>query len=235
MDPDNDRDRDSDSEGADVVEPRAQEVGRDELRLGDDGRGRSRVNPLVWVVLAVVGLVAGLLVLGHGSPEPSSSEPSSLPSTHQNGPKPSGRPIVRLPTGPNQRQYVGVTSICPAVTDHRKRLAVTFEVSNVSRSDVFITSVRSVLPLRGLRPRGPATAGGSCAQPENLLARGLIAPEQSQFFTLAFTLPKQCPAPYPVQVRVGYKADGFVGTSLSLLLSDLSVLDFDSCPNPKNH
>ena len=164
------------------------------------------------------------------APPPGASSTEPLPLTHQNGPKPSRRPIVARATGPDQRQYVGVTMICPAVTDHRTRLAVTFQLSNVSDSDVFVTSVRSVLPLHGLRPRGPATAGGSCPNPANLAARGLISPEQSRFYTLNFALPKNCPAPYPVQVRINFRADGFAGTSLSLLLSDLSVLDFDNCP-----
>jgi hypothetical protein len=176
-----------------------EELGQEEPQSEAGGRGRSRINPLVWVALALGCLVAGFLVLSPGSPGPSSTEP--LPLTHQNGPKPSPRPIVARPTGPDQRQYVGVTMICPAVTDHRKRLAVTFQLSNVSESDVFVTSVRSVLPLHGLRPRGPATAGGSCPNPANLAARGLISPEQSRFYTLNFALPNNCPA--PIRCRCG--------------------------------
>jgi hypothetical protein len=200
---------------------------------GPDREGRSRINPLLWVALALVCLVAGFFVLGRMAPDPASATTPPLPSTHQNGPKPSARPSSTLPSGPNQRQYLGVTLICPAVTDGRKRLAVTFQVSNVSNSDVFVTSVRSVLPMRGLRPLGQPAGGGSCANPAKLLARGLISPQESQFYTLTFALPKICPAPYPVQVKIDFKADGFPGTSLSLLLSDLSVLDFDTCPTPK--
>jgi hypothetical protein len=198
-----------------------------------DREGHPRINPVVWVALALVCVVAGFFVLGRTAADPATARTSPLPSTHQNGPKPSARPSSNLPTGPNQRQYIGVTLICPAVTDGRKRLAVTFQVSNVSDSDVFVISVRGVLPMRGLRPLGRSTGGGSCAKPAQLMARGLISPQQSQFYTLTFALPKVCPAPYPIQVKIGFKADGFEGTSLSLLLSDLSVLDFDTCPTPR--
>jgi hypothetical protein len=177
-----------------------------------------RVRPQVWVLGAVLALVAGLFVLGHGA----SPVPAPLPESAATGPA--------GPTpGPGQRQYVAVSAICGPVTDRRATLAVSFEVSNVSPSSVNVEAVTGVLPDGGLRQRGLAARGGSCARPGSREPTGTIPAGQSRFFTLTFDLPRSCPARYPVQVQIDFIARGFAESSLSLLYGDLSVPDFDTC------
>jgi hypothetical protein len=197
----------------------------EQLDLGDqpppvDGPGRPvRINPLVWVAIAVAALVGGFLVLGgRGAPTP-----DRLPT-----PTPTLAQPTRSP-GPNERQYLGVTRICGPITDGRRRLAISFQVSNVSPVPVTVDSVMAILPLRGLRQLGPAARGGSCDLAGTRPMAGVIPAGRSDFYTLTFALPKTCPAGYPVQVRIDYGAAGFAETSLSILYSDLSVPDFDTC------
>jgi len=190
----------------------------EDQRPPDDDPGRSaRVNPLVWVAIALAALVGGFLLLGGGG----ALAPDRLPA-----PAPA---LSSRPPGPNERQYLGVTRICGPVTDGRRRLAISFEVSNVSPVPVTVNSVAALLPQGGLRQLGPAARGGSCDLAGKLALGGSIPAGQSDFYTLTFALPKTCPARYPVQVRIGFGANGFTETSLSLLYSDLSVPDFDAC------
>jgi len=189
-----------------------------EPRPPDDRRRAVRLNPLIWVAIALIALVVGFFVLdrGVGTPE------------LQRAPTPTSVPATRSP-GSNQRQYVGVTTICAPVTDGRRTLAVSFEVSNVSQSRVDVGSVIGVLPAGGLRQHGAAVRGGSCAQTGTDRPGGAIPVGESRFYTLSFDLPKTCPARYSVQVRVNFWADGFDETSLSILYTDLSVPVFDTC------
>lgn len=178
----------------------------------------SRLSRTVWVALSLLCVVGGFVLLGRpGTPEPGPA-PSASPA-----------PVVVRPPGPGQRQYLGVSTICGVVTDHRTRMAITFAVSNVSRYDVSIDAVRPVLPLRGLRPQ-PATGGGDCSAPGRQPVPGPIRAGQIRYFTLHFALPKTCPAPYPVFVRITFRAGGFTETSYSILENDLAVPDFAACP-----
>jgi hypothetical protein len=187
----------------------------------DDGRRRpAAVGPLIWVAFALVALVAGFLVIGPGEAA------DSAPTFRR--PSPSAAPAIGKPA-PNQRQYLGVTTVCSPVTDGRRTLAVSFEVSNVSPVPVAVDSVVGVLPQRGLRQHGPATRGGDCERAGTQDPSGTIPAGQAQFYTLTFDLPRRCPARYPVQVRVDFRAGAFDETSLSLLYPDLSVPDFETC------
>lgn len=183
----------------------------------DPGRG-ARVNPLLWLVLVLFAIVAGVLLVGRGT-----SEPPPVP------PPTSARQVLPPAPGPDQRQYLGVSTICGPVTDGRRTLAVSFEVSNVSQSPVTIDTVTGVLPEGGLRQRGPATRGGNCEKPGRLAPAAVIDAGQREYYTLRFTLPRSCPARYPVQVRIGFGAAGFAETSLSILYTDLSVPEFTTC------
>jgi hypothetical protein len=198
----------------------------DELRPPDaDPGGPSRIGAPVWLALAAVALVAGFLVLGQDGQRSADGGPGPVPSTAAADPGPTSL----APWRPGQRQYLGVTRICGPVTDGRRMLAISFEVSNISASEVEIQSVLGVLPEGGLRQRGPATRGGSCSTPGTLSLRTVLAGDRSRFYTLTFDLPKTCPARYPVLVRINFTARGLKESSLSLLQSDLSVPEFDTC------
>jgi hypothetical protein len=173
----------------------------------------------LWVALGLAGLIGAFVLLGRTgtADQPPTPVVSSAPA------------ILQPPPGPGQRQYLGVTAICGIATDHRTRLSVTFEVSNVSRYDVSIDTMRSVLPLDGLRPQ-PVTSGGNCAKPGRAAVPGLLGAGRTRYFTAHFALPKTCPAPYPVFVRINFRAGGFSETSFSILENDLAVPDFDACP-----
>jgi hypothetical protein len=86
-----------------------------------------------------------------------------------------------------------------------------------------------VVPEGGLRQRGLAAGGGTCDRQGTGPATGTIPAGESGFFTLTFDLPRSCPARYPVQVQIDFIARSFAESSLSLLYSDLSVPDFDTC------
>jgi hypothetical protein len=185
----------------------------------DPGRP-PRLGALVWVALAAVAVLAGFLVLGSDGQESADDGPDPAPTATATSPS---------PWRPGQRQYLGVTRICGPVTDGRRTLAISFEVSNISPSPVEIQSVVGVLPEGGLRQRGPATRGGSCNAPGTQSLRTVLLGDRSRFYTLTFDLPKSCPARYPVLVRIGFTARDLKESSLSLLQSDLSVPEFDTC------
>jgi len=186
----------------------------------------ARLRPAVWVGIAVTAVLTGYVVLNRGPAPP--DRPAPVPSSSSvPGPHPAGDPAPAA--GPNQRQYLSVTTICAPVTDGRHTLAVSFEVSDVSDYPVQLNAVDGVLPGGGLRQHGPATRGGDCRDDGALPVADTVLPGESRFYTLTFDLPQRCPARYPIQVRVGFVAEGFTETSLSLLYSDLSVPDFDRC------
>jgi hypothetical protein len=233
----------------DTEEPGPEEVGPEELgpdELGPEEMGPeelgprdvypirpAQVGPLVWVAIALAALGAGFFVLGQDGTRPSADRrPDPAPSAGPSGGPSAGPPAPAwLPPrpGPNQRQFLGVTAICSPVTDGSKRLAASFEVTNVSEDRVSVDSVTGVLPEGGLRQRGPVTLGGSCSRPGTLPPVEALPAGESRYYTLTFDLPKSCPARYPVLVRVEFAAAGFAETSLSLLYSDLSVPDFKTC------
>jgi hypothetical protein len=73
-------------------------------------------------------------------------------------------------------------------------------------------------------------AGGSCARPGTQAAGGLLAPGDVQVVTKRFRLPKDCPAPYPVQATTVLRVNQMTGTTTVPVLNDLGSVDFDRCP-----
>jgi hypothetical protein len=134
------------------------------------------------------------------------------------------------PALPAPGENLTLGTVCPAATDHRTTLAISFELLNLTANDVTVIGVTPRLPLGGLRARGPTTAGGSCRKPGADAAGGLITAGQKRLFTMRFRLPKVCPTPLPVQAAVRLTVDQMVGTTTVPVLSDLGSVEFDSCP-----
>ncbi|HST85367.1 MAG TPA: hypothetical protein VLL08_26745 [Kineosporiaceae bacterium] len=181
---------------------------------------------LAWAAIAVICLLGGVMFMlfrtdAEPVEEPSSSTPVALPNSAPN-----------LTTARNLDQQLGLGRICPAVTDGRKALAVSFNLVNLSDTAVTVMDVEPRLPLGGLRPSGPNTAGGTCEHPGRRAPGGLLFPGDTQLITMRFRLPKKCPQAYPVQARVALRVNQMVGMTTVPVYNDLGAVVFDSCPNP---
>jgi hypothetical protein len=196
----------------------------EELSQGDDRNEEpAGLGALGRTAVAVVCVLAGVVFLvlrGPGEPDTDALPPE---------PEPSSSSQLALTADPGQRLVIVAT--CPPVTDGRLTLAVSFELQNGGDIDVTLVEVKPVLPLAGLRVRGPVTAGGTCEQPGSGAPGGLLAPGAKQLITMRFRLPKECPQAYPVQARVRLRANQMVGTTTARIHNDLGDVDFDTCPS----
>jgi hypothetical protein len=205
-------------------------VGFEELSQGDDEP--PRLNPLALVAIALACVLAGVVVLvfraPSGPPDPVAG-PSPTPQVSLSVAMPSGSASTLLGS-PSQKLDLG--RICQPVTDGRTSLDVSFYLVNVSTSAVTLMDVEPLLPLAGLRLRGPNRAGGSCEHPGSEAPGGLLAPGGRQLITMRFRLPKTCPQPYPVQARVRLRVNQMVGTTTVPVYADLGAVEFNTCPAP---
>jgi hypothetical protein len=192
----------------------------EELSQGEDqDEEPAGLGPIGWIAIAVVCVLAGVVFLvlrdsGEPVADPQPQPTSSAPSQ---------------PLDPAKRLVIAST--CAPVTDGRKALAVSFELQNVGTIDITLIEVQPVLPLPGLRARGPVTAGGTCERPGSQSPGGLITPGSKQLITMRFRLPPECPAPYPVQVWLRLRANQMVGTTTTPIYNDLGAVHFDTCPS----
>jgi hypothetical protein len=208
-------------------------VDYEELTLdGSEPGGSPGLRPLTWVVLAVGCVLAGVVVMLLRPP----ADPAAAP------PPPS--PAVSPPTWPDANlaggRGVNLSSntltlgrICTPVTDGRRTLALSFTLVNESSIAITLIDVEPVLPIGGLQPRRPNTAGGTCEHPDTQAPGGLLAPGATQLITLRFGLPEQCPQPFPVQARINLRAQQMVGMTTVAVYRDLGAIDFDSCADER--
>jgi hypothetical protein len=208
----------------------------EELAQGQAEDDPARPHTLTWVALAVACVVAGMILLLLRAP----AEPVAAPSS----PSPTTRSSTTGPfagrlggSGINSSspvpQSLGLGRICSAVTDGRRTLALSFTLVNISSKDVTLIDVTPQLPIGGLRPLRPNTAGGTCEHPGREAPGGLLIPGATQLITMRFRLPEECPQPFPVQARVKLRANHMVGTTTVGIYSDLGAIDFDTCPDPQ--
>jgi hypothetical protein len=192
----------------------------EELSQGRTGPPPSLLTgrTLLAVTALAVAVGAGLfLTRGSGSPEP---DPVVAPSLH------------RSATG------LGVAAVCPAVTDRRDRLAVSFELRNSGPLDVTLTNVEphptGPTPAAGsavpLRPAAAASSGGSCGAPGSEAAGGLLRPGQTRLITFRFRPPSGCPRTAATRVTVRPRVSEMVGTTTVPVRRDLGPVEFDPCP-----
>jgi hypothetical protein len=198
----------------------------EELSQGEDqDEGPAGLGALGWTAIAVVCVLAGVVFLVLRGPGEPVAGPQPLPTPSSDLASASD---LALFANPGQRLLIAST--CPPVTDGRRALAVSFELQNIGSIDVTLVAVKPVLPLRGLRVLGPATAGGTCERPGAQAPGGLLSPGAKQLITMRFGLPKRCPQPYPVQARVRLRANQMVGTTTATVHNDLGEVNFDTCP-----
>lgn len=169
-----------------------------------------------WIGLALASVLAGVAFMVLNGPPP--VEPGPRPGLEAPG-------LAARPPG-----VLSIGAVCPPVTDGPDVLAVSFELQNLSGSPLTLLDVQPVPPAGGLSPTGVVTAGGSCRVPGVDRPGGLLRPEEIQLITLRFDLPAECPQPYPVQVRVGLRAEQMVGTTTAPVRRDLGEVRFDTCP-----
>ena len=202
----------------------------EELDSGGGGEP-SHLGPAAWVAIALACLVGGVLLLsGPRGSTPRVAEPAfTLPvQTFSAVPIP-GPSVQPVPDDPSLTLNIGL--VCPATTDGRKTLSVSFVLVNIGGTDVTLLSVRPRLPLPGLQPIGKTTTGGTCAQPGTQVGGGLLAPGEQRMFTMRFRLPKDCPQALPVQATVRLRVNQMVGTTTVPVFSDLGSLHFVTCPS----
>ena len=201
----------------------------EELNQGEPDDEPTGLSPLAWAAVAVMCLLGGLMFMlfridAEPVVEPSPSTALALPSS---GPNQGSN----LTASFSPDRQLGLGRICPAVTDGRKTLAVSFNLVNISHSEVTLMDVKPRLPMGGLRPIAPNTAGGTCEHPDKKAPGGLLFPGDTKLITMRFRLPKGCPQPYPVQARIDLWVNQMVGTTTVPVYNDLGSVVFDSCPD----
>jgi hypothetical protein len=201
----------------------------EELNQGEPDEEPTGLSPLAWMAIGVICLLGGVLFMLFRVDAEPVAEPSPSTAVALPNPGPSLGPNQTSTFNPNQQ--LGLGRICPAVTDGRKRLAVSFNLVNISTSEVTLMDVEPQLPMGGLRPSGPNTGGGTCEHPGRRAPGGLLFPGDTQLITLRFRLPKECPQPYPVQAQLSLRVSQMVGTTTVAIYNDLGDVVFDSCPD----
>jgi hypothetical protein len=196
----------------------------------DSGGGDepSHLGPVAWVAIALACLVGGLLLLSGPRGGPTAAEPGFTPPVQTFSAVPIPGPSVQpVPDDPSQVLTIGL--VCPATTDGRKSLSVSFVLVNVGGTDVTLLSVVPLLPMNGMQPVGKTTTGGTCAQPGTEVGGGLLAPGEQRLFTMRFLLSTDCPQALPVQASVRLRVNQMVGTTTVPVFSDLGSVHFDMC------
>lgn len=189
------------------------------MRAGtDDGRR--------WLIGIVSVLAAGAAVLalrgGVTDSDPAPTPTPPLLSTYESPPP--------VPTeSPRPPTALAYQDLCDVATDHRSTLRVVFSLVNTGPAGVTLLEVTPLLPLPRPTPVGTTVRGGACTEPGRPLSGGVVAPRAQAVVTMDFTLPPECPKPYPVQAIVTERVGGVVRTGEVTLLNDLGPYDFDTC------
>jgi hypothetical protein len=116
---------------------------------------------------------------------------------------------------------------CSAQAGRELQLGV--QITNQSAVPVTLKTARAVLPIGGLKQ--VTQQWGPCgALPGGLIqAMDVLAPGDSTWLTVTFSVQLRCPAPAPVQFTVGYLAQGHPGTATLPGFPDLSQVPYSGC------
>jgi hypothetical protein len=208
---------------------------RDELAGGTD---RDPVQFPTWVSvvgLALVVLVGWFVVArtsggDDSTPSAHSTPTASTASASADGPRVAPPSPVNTGYPPLEGPLRQTGDLC-VQTPAPGRMVVEFEVENIGLDQVEVLSLSAHLPIGGLDPTGgKAPATSLCGQPVVPARSTVLQPGERLPVSLGFTLPPECPAPYPVQADVALVARGSTATTQRLaLLSDLGSYDFPTC------
>ncbi|HSZ40871.1 MAG TPA: hypothetical protein VK817_13005 [Trebonia sp.] len=183
-------------------------------------------------VLAAVTLLAGLVAgyaagIARTGGEPAASSRSATAATAISAP-------VITTISP---ALVQDGNACSAQVGRNLQLGV--QVSNQSGEPVTLRAIKSVLPLRGLKPIALqwTPCGAFPATPvlpgDGLLGQAgngnRLSPGASVWFTVTFQVLVTCPGPLPVQFTVDYEIAGHAGTASLPGFPDLGQVSYSGC------
>jgi hypothetical protein len=180
-------------------------------------RGPAFAAGLAAVTL-VIGLAVGYAVGRNQAPARPAVAPSARVSTAQTESPP---PAFGLPelgqAGPQCAEQIG------------RKLQLGVQVTNESASSVRLSSVRVIMPLKGLQQT--AQAWGTCGQLPGLAdpRATLVSAGGSAWFTVTFRVLERCPGALPVQFLLSYDRGGSTRTVRLPGFVDLGHVPYSGC------
>jgi hypothetical protein len=196
--------------------------------IGSDAPPTSRRTRVLaaWLVAAAV-VVAGIVALRRGVDPVEGRPPASPPAAQmpslpgQLSPSPTG-PLPPVPA-------LAVGTVCPARTDGRTRLDVSFTVVNTQNAPVTLVRAEPRFPLAGLRSISTQVRTGSCARPGPPVHTDTVAAAGTVLVVFLLGLPATCPAPLPVGATL-YELRGTHSAIAAVpLFNDLGGIHFTTC------
>ena len=194
---------------------------------GDAPPTSRRPRALVtWLVVAAV-IVAGVVALRRGVDPVEVRPPASPPAAQmpslpgQLGPSPTG-PLPPVPA-------LSVGTVCPARTDGRTRLDVSFTVVNTLNAPVTLVRAEPRFPLAGLRSISTQVRTGSCARPGPPVHTDTVPGRGTVLVVFQLGLPATCPAPLPVGATLYERRGAHSASAPVPLFNDLGGIRFTTC------
>ena len=135
-------------------------------------------------------------------------------------------------TGPASR-LLRAEAVCDVGTDHGRRLAVRFLVSNKGSRPLRVLSAGPTLLTGGMRSLSTSVVRGDCYRWLPGGPDDVIAPGESRAVTMQLRLPRTCPWALPVRAMLLVRPVGTSGPGRSVTFQLVDVLAgtrFDSCP-----
>jgi hypothetical protein len=209
---------------------------RDELAGGGD-RDPVRLPTWVGVVGLALAVLVGWFVVARtsGDDDPAASAHGTPTASTASADEPRIAPPEPVATGypPLEGPLRLTGDMCVQTSDPRS-MVVEFEVENAGLDQVEVLSLSAHLPIGGLDPTGGKVPARSlCGKPVDPATSTVLQPGERVPVSLGFTLPPECPAPYPVQADVAVAERGSTPTTQRLhLLNDLGGYDFATCHTP---
>lgn len=202
-------------------------LGFQERDAGGTGWRPSRGAAVLATVTLLAGLAAGYAA-GKGT-SGGSAAPAPRPSA---APSPSVSTILRFSTGSLTSNPLAVQQgMAWCSMQFGTNLLLGIDVTNQSRTEVFLTGLRPVLPAGKSALSEVSWSWGPCAANTYGPSQSPItlAPGATAWLSVTLKVHVRCPGPYPVQFRVSYfSADGNATAMLSGF-TDLSQVRYSGC------